>query len=36
MTISTIISMIVILTIIMGGFIYYLSKAIKKEKDSNG
>ena len=31
MTTTTIISMLVILTIIMGGFVYFLSKAIKKE-----
>lgn len=32
MTTTTIISMIVILTIIVGGFVYFLSKAIRKEK----
>lgn len=36
MTTSTIVSMIVILTIIVGGFIYFLSKALKKEKQENG
>ncbi len=36
MTTSTIISMTVILTIIVGGFLYFLTKAIKKEKKSNG
>ena len=32
MNITTIISMIVILGIIMGGFIYFLSIAVKKER----
>ena len=32
MSIGTILSMIVILTIVVGGFIYFLTKAIKKEK----
>ena len=36
MSTSAIISMFVILTIIVGGFIYFLSKAIKKERNSNG
>ena len=31
MSIESIISMIVILTIVVGGFIYFLVKAIKKE-----
>lgn len=34
MTTSTIISMIVILSIIVGGFIFFLTRAIKKEKHS--
>lgn len=32
MSTGGIISMIVILTIVVGGFIYFLTKAIKKEK----
>ena len=32
MSTGAIISMIVILTIVVGGFIYFLTKAIKKEK----
>ena len=36
MTTSTIISMLVILTIVVGGFIYFLSKALKKEKNNVG
>jgi len=36
MTTSTIISMIVILTIVVGGFLFFLSKALKKEKNSEG
>jgi preprotein translocase subunit YajC len=34
MSTSTIISMIVILTIIIGGFLYFLTKAIRKEKQN--
>ena len=33
MTQGAIISMILILTFIVGGFIYFLSKAIKKERN---
>jgi len=33
MSSSAIISMIVILTIVVGGFIYFLMKAIKKERN---
>ncbi len=33
MSTGAIISMIVILTIIVGGFIYFLTRAIKKERD---
>lgn len=36
MTTTTIISMIIILTGIVGGFIYFLSRALKKEKQKNG
>ena len=36
MSIGAIISMIIILTIVVGGFVYFLSKAIKKERSSNG
>lgn len=36
MSIGAIVSMIIILTIIVGGFVYFLSKAIKKERNSNG
>ena len=32
MSTAAIISMIVILTIVVGGFIFFLTKAIKKEK----
>ncbi len=34
MSTSAIIGMIVILSIIMGGFIYFLTKAIRKEKQN--
>ncbi|MEQ9404011.1 MAG: MetS family NSS transporter small subunit [Cyclobacteriaceae bacterium] len=33
MTVSTIISMAIILTIIVGGFGYFLMKAIRKERE---
>ena len=33
MTVTTIISMILILGCILGGFIYFLSLAIKKDKE---
>lgn len=33
MTTSTIVSMTIILAIIVGGFIYFLSKALRKERD---
>ena len=33
MTTSTIISMFLILTMVVGGFIYFLAKAVRKEKD---
>ncbi len=33
MSTGAIFSMIVILTIVVGGFIYFLTKAIKKEKE---
>lgn len=36
MSAGAIISMILILSIVVGGFIYFLSKAIKKEKHING
>lgn len=36
MTSGAIMSMIVILTIVVGGFVFFLSKAIKKERKSNG
>ncbi len=36
MTTSTIVSMTVILTIIVGGFAYFLSKALRKEKKQTG
>ena len=32
MNVGTIISMILILTIIVGGFVYFLIRAMKKEK----
>lgn len=34
MSLSSIISMLVILTIIVGGFIYFLTRAIKNEKSN--
>jgi preprotein translocase subunit YajC len=33
MEISTLISMLVIMSIVMGGFVFFLLKAIKKEKE---
>lgn len=33
MSISALISMILILTLVVGGFIYFLLKAIKKEQN---
>ena len=36
MSTSSIISMFVILFVIVGGFLYFLSKAIKNERKSNG
>ncbi len=33
MSITSIISMILILTTVVGGFVYFLSVAIKKEKE---
>ena len=33
MSTSAIISMIIILTVVVGGFVYFLSKAIRKEKN---
>lgn len=36
MSIDAVISMFVILTIIVGGFIFFLTKAIKNERKSNG
>ncbi|MEO9485569.1 MAG: MetS family NSS transporter small subunit [Ekhidna sp.] len=33
MSTSAIISMIVILTVVVGGFMYFLTRAIRKEKD---
>ncbi|MEP1033324.1 MetS family NSS transporter small subunit [Ekhidna sp.] len=36
MSTGAVISMIVILTIVVGGFIYFLTKAIKKERNING
>lgn len=36
MSTGAIISMVVILTIVVGGFIYFLTRAIKKEKSING
>lgn len=35
MSAESIISMIVILTLVVGGFIYFLSRAIKKESKIN-
>lgn len=36
MSTGAIISMIVILTTVVGGFVYFLTKAIRKEKSKNG
>lgn len=36
MTVSSIISMIGIVSIIVGGFVYFLVLAIKSEKSKNG
>ncbi|WP_420575215.1 MetS family NSS transporter small subunit [Ekhidna sp.] len=36
MSTGAIISMIVILTVVIGGFIYFLTRAIKKERNING
>jgi preprotein translocase subunit YajC len=36
MSIGAILSMIAILSTIMGGFVFFLIKAIKKEQKSNG
>ena len=36
MSTGAIVSMIIILTIVIGGFVYFLTKAIKKERNSNG
>ncbi|MEO9870830.1 MetS family NSS transporter small subunit [Ekhidna sp.] len=36
MSTGAIISMIIILSMVMGGFVYFLTKAIRKEKDING
>lgn len=36
MSIGAIISMILIITTIVGGFLYFLVKAIKNEKTNNG
>ena len=33
MSVSSIVSMLVIIGIIVGGFVYFLSKAIQKEKE---
>ncbi|NQZ75078.1 MAG: MetS family NSS transporter small subunit [Ekhidna sp.] len=32
MSLSAIVSMIIILSIVVGGFVYFLTRAIKKEK----
>ncbi|MEP0984245.1 MetS family NSS transporter small subunit [Ekhidna sp.] len=36
MSTGAIISMIIILSIVVGGFVYFLTKAIKKERNING
>ncbi|MEM9338799.1 MAG: MetS family NSS transporter small subunit [Bacteroidota bacterium] len=36
MSTSAIISMFAILSIVVGGFLFFLSKAIKNERKSNG
>lgn len=36
MSTGAIISMMIILSIVVGGFIYFLTRAIKKERNSNG
>lgn len=36
MSTGAIISMIIILTVVVGGFLYFLTRAIKKERKING
>ena len=36
MSTEAIISMIIILSVVAGGFIYFLTKAIRKERKTNG
>lgn len=36
MSTGAIISMVIILSIVMGGFLYFLTRAIKKERNSHG
>lgn len=36
MSTGAIVSMIVILSIVIGGFVYFLTRAIKKERNING
>ncbi len=36
MSTGAIISMIIILSIVIGGFVYFLTRAIKKERNING
>ncbi|RED97954.1 MetS family NSS transporter small subunit [Marinoscillum furvescens] len=33
MSVSSIISMLAIIAVVLGGFLYFLTKAIKKEKE---
>ncbi|WP_420318622.1 MetS family NSS transporter small subunit [Ekhidna sp.] len=36
MSTGAIVSMLIILTVVVGGFLYFLTRAIKKERDING
>ncbi|WP_425391162.1 MetS family NSS transporter small subunit [Ekhidna sp.] len=36
MSTGAIVSMIIILTVVVGGFLYFLTRAIKKERKTNG
>ncbi|WP_370086263.1 MetS family NSS transporter small subunit [Ekhidna sp.] len=36
MSAGAILSMIIILSIVIGGFVYFLTRAIKKERNING
>ncbi|SNT29354.1 hypothetical protein SAMN05421640_3243 [Ekhidna lutea] len=36
MSTGAIVSMVIILSVVVGGFIYFLTRAIKKERNING